>query len=639
VATLDNLAGLSRHRHGKHVMRIVALFAVLLLSSAAFAQTHQASFDDKSSQVRWTLAELNPELPADWSSDQFLTLEFRSSTPQRFELRVFTAGGVRAVRLQPFAGAWIRAALPLGYFERRDTQGFDLASLGNKSRAAYFINLTGHVGPLTGVEAIGLAMDHPLGSPKIEIRSLRLDKESPGDAVLEQKPLVDEFGQWISAPWPGKAQSLEELKAAWTDEEKSLEPGSFGYSSYGGYSNTHAKATGFFRVEQIGGRWWLVDPEGHLFFSTGADVMTPWMGTRTEGRDGVFAALPPADLRPPSFRPNQSSIVSFYTWNLLRRFGPDWPQAWIDLTLGRMDAWGFNTVANWSDPRLTAAKRKPYIVTLRGWGIDNTGYLGLPDVYAEEFAKKVDAAAAEQCAPHRDDPWLLGYFVANEPPWPGREAEIVAAILEGRDTAIQREAKKFLADGDTRARRQEFVENATVRCIDTINAAIKKHDPNHLNLGLRFGSRPSEAMLRASRDFDVFSMNSYAFEVNRAAVDAAYRVTQKPVLIGEFHFGTPGRGMAAGIIQVKDQVERGAAYRYYVENAAAHPAIIGTHWFEWIDEPNTGRNDGENYNIGFVDVTDRPYQELVDAAKGTHKRLLDIHSGKEQPTSRKALVR
>src|SRR5262249_47164888 len=310
---------------------------------------------------------------------------------------------------------WIRAALPLVYFERRDTQGFDLASLGNKSRAAYFINLTGQVGPLTDVQAIGLAMDHPLGSPTIEIRSIRLDKESPGDVVIEPKPLVDEFGQWIPAQWPGKAPSLEGLKAAWADEEKSLAPGDFGYSQYGGYASTQAKGTGFFHVEQIEGRWWLVDPEGHLFFSTGADVMTPWMGTRTEGRDGVFAALPPADLRPTSFRPNQSSMVSFYTWNLFRRFGPDWPQAWIDLTLRRMGAWGFNTVANWSDARLGAAKRKPYIVTLRGWGIDNTGYLGLPDVYADEFAKKVDAAAAEQCAARKDDPWLLGYFVANEP--------------------------------------------------------------------------------------------------------------------------------------------------------------------------------------------------------------------------------
>jgi hypothetical protein len=41
--------------------------------------------------------------------------------------------------------------------------------------------------------------------------------------------------------------------------------------------------------------------------------------------------------------------------------------------------------------------------------------------------------------------------------------------------------------------------------------------------------------------------------------------------------------------------------------------------------------DGENYNIGFVDVTDRPYPELVKAAKATHKRLFSVHSGKTAP--------
>jgi hypothetical protein len=84
--------------------------------------------------------------------------------------------------------------------------------------------------------------------------------------------------------------------------------------------------------------------------------------------------------------------------------------------------------------------------------------------------------------------------------------------------------------------------------------------------------------------------------------------------------------------------ERAVAYRYYVENAAAHPALIGTHWFQWIDQPSTGRFDGENYNIGLVDVTDRPYPEMIKAAKETFKRLKDVHSGKEPPVSRKALT-
>ena len=85
--------------------------------------------------------------------------------------------------------------------------------------------------------------------------------------------------------------------------------------------------------------------------------------------------------------------------------------------------------------------------------------------------------------------------------------------------------------------------------------------------------------------------------------------------------------MAPGLVQAMNQAERGVAYSYYVEHAAEHPAIIGTHWYQWIDQPVTGRRDGENYNIGWIDVTDRPYPELVAAAKATHAKLDDIHSG------------
>ena len=92
-------------------------------------------------------------------------------------------------------------------------------------------------------------------------------------------------------------------------------------------------------------------------------------------------------------------------------------------------------------------------------------------------------------------------------------------------------------------------------------------------------------------------------------------MTGLPVIIGEFHFGVPGRGLAPGLAQTSNMEERAVAYRYYVENAAAHPALIGAHWFQWIDQPSTGRFDGENYNIGLVDVTDRPYPDMIKAIK------------------------
>jgi hypothetical protein len=41
--------------------------------------------------------------------------------------------------------------------------------------------------------------------------------------------------------------------------------------------------------------------------------------------------------------------------------------------------------------------------------------------------------------------------------------------------------------------------------------------------------------------------------------------------------------------------------------------------------------DGENYNIGFVDVTNRPYADLTRAARETHDRLAAVHSGKAPP--------
>ncbi len=615
-----------------------ALVIILLAVPAIQAGTLRVVFEDPVTERRWPLSEIDPGLPADWSPFEFLVLEMKASSPQRFELRIHTAQGTRTQRLHPFAGVWIRAAVPLRYYTRVEREGHDLASVHNKPRGTFWINVSGAVGPLKAVEALGVAMQNPVGRPVLEIRSVRLAREDPGDAVLEDGPVVDEFGQWIPGDWPGKARSLEQLRKEWEAEEAALGQEDLGYCPYGGYRNTKAKATGFFRVEQVDGRWWFVDPDGHLFFSLGVDVITPYSATRVEGRESFFAALPPPDLRP-SMRAGARApmAASFYTWNLLRRFGSEWRQKWVELTLRRMDAWGFNTIANWSDPALGAARRKPYVITLRGWGIE-AAPLGMPDVYSPEWAVRVEKAAAEQCAPRKDDPWVLGYFVANEPPWPGRESLLVEMILEGPPTATQRELKKFLAEGDSPERRREFVLRAFERMLEVINSAIRKHDPNHLNLGIRFGGRPPEEIMRAARVFDVYSHNVYDYVPDAALLDRVCKLTGRPIIIGEFHFGTPGRGMAAGLRQTRDQTERGVAYRYYVENAAAHPAMVGTHWFQWVDQPATGRFDGENYNIGLVDVTDRPYRELIEAAQATHRRLYAVHSGKEPPFSRKALV-
>ena len=116
-------------------------------------------------------------------------------------------------------------------------------------------------------------------------------------------------------------------------------------------------------------------------------------------------------------------------------------------------------------------------------------------------------------------------------------------------------------------------------------------------------------------------------------MDQILEGTGLPMIIGEYHFGTVDRGMAQSLWQVNSQQERGVAYRYYTERAYSHPGLIGTAYFQWADQDLTGRNDGENYNCGLVDVTDRPYQHQVEAMMETAKRLYDIHTGKTKPTN------
>jgi len=153
-----------------------------------------------------------------------------------------------------------------------------------------------------------------------------------------------------------------------------------------------------------------------------------------------------------------------------------------------------------------------------------------------------------------------------------------------------------------------------------------------LNLGMRFGHVPAKEVQEICKGvFDVFSFNCYDLYPKKEFMDQIMEGTGLPMIIGEFHFGTVDRGMAQSLWQVNSQEERGVAYRYYTERAYAHPGLIGTAWFQWADQDFTGRGDGENYNCGLVDVTDRPYKYQVEAIMETAKRLQEIHLGKISP--------
>ena len=610
-----------------------------MFSAIAGAQTRRVAFEGAQSLHKFNLKDLGPDFPSDWSPFGYLVMEMRTTTPQRFHLIVQDKTGLRRLGFQPVGqNVWFRAAVPLSFFKGRDQSGTDLASANNRPFHSYWLSIWGPFGPIGNVQALAFMMDYPLNHPVIEIRSIRLAKDDPGSEILEKLPVVDEFGQWVSAAWARKVTSLDQLKQDWANEEKSFTPNAFDYCKYSGYQSTKAQATGFFRVEQIEGKWWFVDPDGHLYLSmTVPGLAGGGAETRVSGRENYFKALPPPEVANSATagRGGANSgggpTAGFRAWNLFRRYGPEWPAQAAEMELRRVEGWGLTSISSrGADTR----HRKPSLATFNALPRGNSSqvpmHLGMPDVYSEEFAQFLEESAKTQLPPRKDDPWLIGYFIGNEPPWPHRESEVIDMYLAGPPTAMQREIQRFLAQGDTPERRRQFVVSAFEKYLAMAVAAFKKYDPNHLTLGIRFGGNPPDYLSRAAHVFDVYSLNVYEYEPTRQ-IKAAYELSGRPVMIGEFHFGVPADGLGAGLVQVRDQKERGVAYRYFVEQAAALPGFLGAGWFTGVDESVTGRMDGENYNISFVDVTDRAYPELVSAAQETFKRLLDVHSGKILP--------
>jgi hypothetical protein len=178
------------------------------------------------------------------------------------------------------------------------------------------------------------------------------------------------------------------------------------------------------------------------------------------------------------------------------------------------------------------------------------------------------------------------------------------ALLESTTPPDAKKASSDLGPFTTRIAEEYFRV-----CRDAVKAA----DPDALYLGCRFAWVNDRAAAAAAKFCDVVSYNRYRRSVADLALPGG---VDKPLVIGEFHFGALDRGMLhTGLVPCRDQQERASAYRQYVEGALDNPYLVGTHWFQYSDQATTGRGDGENYQIGFLDVCDTPYGETIEACR------------------------
>ncbi|MEO6925203.1 MAG: beta-agarase, partial [Rhodanobacter sp.] len=370
----------------------------------------------------------------------------------------------------------------------------------------------------------------------------------------------------------------------------------------------------------------------------------------------------------------------FYAANLYRVDGAGWLAAWRTRTLNRLQAWGFNTIGNWSDAALGQAHRLPYTRSINISGdyanvASGYDYWGrMPDPFDPRFAQATGQAVAKASAGVRDDRYLLGYFADNELAWAGTGAQgrwgLALGTLAGASTSPAKQA--FIA-----SLKKEYVLPETLASAwgialtswDALNAtgfhaplpseahpaiasdysawlrryadayfrtvavAIRQHDPHHLFLGGRFAVNTPEAVAACAQYCDVVSFNVYADLAQHGFDATAMRKLDKPVLISEFHFGSADRGpFGSGVVSVASEAQRGPAYARFVAAAAGDPQIVGVHWFQYTDQPVTGRLlDGENSHVGLVGITDIPFGGFVDAVRAANLRLTRPDASHAEP--------
>lgn len=490
-------------------------------------------------------------------------------------------------------------------------------------------------------------------------------------------PFIDKYGQFKFGDWKGKIRTDADIKKAVAEEEKDLaaNPQSpEGWTKYGGWANgPKLEATGHFRVQKVDGKWWLVDPEGRLFWSHGIVRVSPSSAiTPLDGREYYFENLPKKDdefalfyttkdelLAPYYTKRGLKKTYDFSAANIYRKYGKQWREKFADSAHRRLRSWGLNTIANSSDSFIFLQKKTPYAERFEIHSRPISGHEGwwwpIADPWDASFVKSINDNL-DRRAEQLEDPFCIGYFVDNEHHWGspdtiGRNVSISPADLPAKiefakdlkakygDIAALNKAWKtnfkswddFLANDknpvnadkkDLAAFSEKFIGNYFKTIRDTIKARV----PHMLYMGCRFAGSNEIALRQAGKYCDIVSYNRYSDSLATLKLPEG---VDKPIMIGEFHFGALDRGLFhPSLVLVKDQKDRGQHYYDYVKSALENPAIVGTHWHQFSDQCTAGRFDGENFQVGFTDVADQPYPETINKAREIGYKLYKTRYGK-----------
>ena len=366
---------------------------------------------------------------------------------------------------------------------------------------------------------------------------------------------------------------------------------------YGGSLLVQSDATGFFRVEEIDGWWWLITPEGNAFLSMGMNHLD-------------LAVLKHPD--------------NIHIWR--ERYGGNEDRYIAEGIAAPLREWGFNTIGwteecvsgEWGNDRAPirhspewSARQYciaglPYCHTLNFGEIEDFNVKPhYPDPFSDDFALWADYVARKSCVDMADDPLLIGYTLGG--PRPAFNRDCPGSWAERLD----------LADAADRRRLEGMVRQYH----EVVVEAIRRYDPHHLILGHRFAvppSTPDWVLGVCHEHMDAICANWWvpSIESTRDVLWRWHRMTGKPILIADTAFLAPTELIPnpGGACAVESQATRGEAYQRLAGEVASSSYLIGLHWCAFTE--NRARKSG------IKSYLDESYRDCVTRmAEFNHERL------------------
>lgn len=450
-----------------------------------------------------------------------------------------------------------------------------------------------------------------------------------GLAGVYYTPIQIEAKPWVKGtdmPW-------ETFDACIIKNLKNFKSKSIKTSVYGSDVSKKYTATGFFRIEKQGNRWWIIDPLGYRNIHVGIN-----------------------SLRPGKSEKNVQEFTQRFTNS----------ENWIKSTVDSLENYGFFGSGSWSEDELIQKNNQnnkaPFTYSpnlnfmssygkKRGGTYQLAGNTGYPNqcifVFDPEFELFCDEKAKD-LAKNITDVNLFGYFSDNEMPL-GKENLEGYLSLENKTDAGYLAATKWLeekgitSDKITDKIREKFAGYVAEKYYSIVSKAIKKYDPNHLYLGSRLhgGAKKTESILTAAGNYcDIVSINYYGdWSPDPVLIDMWDKNANKPFIITEFYTKAMDSGLpntsGAGFT-VKTQQDKGYAYQHFCLNLLNSKSCVGWDFFKYQDnDPTAKKVDPSNTdsNKGVVNNSFQFYKPLMKLMKelNTNKYNLIQYFETESP--------